>query len=330
MSEQPGPGQGTGPRGDDRQDPAPPPGYLIPSDAERGVSSDRDSPPPPPQTPQDDPPAHSGPAFTLPSSEPDSPVSGTSGAPPAAGGYGAQRRADTGQRDDTSGIEYQQQSGGFGQSGPQPSYGTGGPTSQTGYGQQSAPPSYQQSAPPSYQQSGYQQGGPQQGGQGAQHSAIPAYGQQQASAPPSHPQTAYPNAPVSGYAQPNAAGYSQAAGYGAYPQSGQPQYGVALPPTKPPNNGVALGAMITGIGSSVMALGTCCVGLASILGILAGAAALVMGIMARKQIQQPGAQSGGSGMALAGIITGACGAGLSLIGLALYLAGVAMLSANNF
>jgi hypothetical protein len=96
-----------------------------------------------------------------------------------------------------------------------------------------------------------------------------------------------------------------------------PQYGVMLPASKPPNSGLAVGAMVAGIAGCAIAIGGFCSLIISIPVILAGVAGLVMGIIARKSLTTTSgaADQSGAGMALAGIICGAIGAGLGVIGL---------------
>lgn len=295
MSDQSGPGQGAGQGG---QQP-PTPGYLIPSDSERGVDSSTPPPLPPTPAPSPEPPAPaSGPAFTLPSAEPDSPVSGPSGPPPstqygstpdntqATGGYGPGAAS-------TPGASY-----GPPAPGPNDAGSYGAPQ----YGQPSAPP-YGQPSAPSY---------------GAQ-SAPPAYNQ-----PPPQQQYGQPGyGPTPGYGQPAAPAYPQG-GYGTPPA--QPQYGVILPPSKPPNSGLAIGAMVAGIGGAALGLFGWCSFLIGVPAFLAGGAGVIMGVIARRQIAASNGQAGGAGMALAGLICGAIGAAISLIGVIinLVLLGAAM------
>ncbi len=129
----------------------------------------------------------------------------------------------------------------------------------------------------------------------------PGYGQ-----PPTYPQQPpYGQQP---YGQP---GYGQQPygqpGYGQ-PQYGQPQYGqpaYGQPQYGQParNNGKAIAALWTGIGSIVLSF--CCLG-------FAGIVAIVLGVKARSEIRASGGQQEGDGMALAGIITGAIGIVLSV------------------
>ena len=87
-----------------------------------------------------------------------------------------------------------------------------------------------------------------------------------------------------------------------------------------PTNGKATAALWTGIGSLVL---TPCCGL-GILGLLP----IVLGVKARSEIRASGGQQDGEGMALAGIITGACGLVLSIIFIALIIVVIASGEAN--
>ncbi|BCJ37888.1 hypothetical protein Athai_53910 [Actinocatenispora thailandica] len=239
----------------------------------------------------------------MPSAEPESPVSAPpprhSGADEPAtspGGYGAGA---------TSGA------GSYAQPGPA-APGDYAPDTQTsapaGYGQPSAPAYGQPSAP------GY-----------GRPPGPPQYGQPQ---PPGYP-------PAGGYgAPPPAAGYGapQPAGYGAPPQPGlppggyavpppTPQYGVMLPASKPPNSGLAIGAMVAGIAGCAISITGLCSWILSVPAILAGGAGLVLGIIARKNLTSTSGRTEqtGSGMAMAGIVCGAIGAGLGLIGVIIWV-----------
>jgi hypothetical protein len=72
-------------------------------------------------------------------------------------------------------------------------------------------------------------------------------------------------------------------------------------PTQPTNSGMAIASLVCGILSIPMSL--CC----GLVAPVAGIAAIVMGVMARRQIDQSGGRLGGEGTALAGIITGIVG-----------------------
>ncbi|MGH2819563.1 MAG: DUF4190 domain-containing protein [Actinomycetota bacterium] len=84
---------------------------------------------------------------------------------------------------------------------------------------------------------------------------------------------------------------------------GRPHEGGPPPPVapgygQPRTNGLAVASMIFGIAS--LALGVFCY-----FGILSGPAAIVMGLVARRQIGRSQGTETGAGMALAGIILGA-------------------------
>jgi hypothetical protein len=80
-----------------------------------------------------------------------------------------------------------------------------------------------------------------------------------------------------------------------YPQ--QPQYGY---PVAPPTDGMALGAMITGIAALVM---SCAYGV----GLLASPVALVLGKISMNRIDRSEGRLGGRGMAVAGFVLGIIG-----------------------
>ena len=100
-------------------------------------------------------------------------------------------------------------------------------------------------------------------------------------------------------------GYPQPAPYG------QP-YGV-------PDAGGALISMILGIVGLVLTPLTCCCGVGVIIPLGLGIAALVLGFQARSRIAAAPGALGGSGKALAGIITGGTAVGISLILLLLFV-----------
>jgi hypothetical protein len=110
---------------------------------------------------------------------------------------------------------------------------------------------------------------------------------------PAHPGAGYGQAP---YGQPayQAPGYPQA-GYAqpGYPVSQQPAYGYA---PAPPNNGMAIGSLVSSIVGMVMV---------PIIGSIIG---VVLGHMARKAIRERG--EGGDGMAVAGLVVGYVGLGI--------------------
>jgi hypothetical protein len=106
---------------------------------------------------------------------------------------------------------------------------------------------------------------------------------------PPQPPAAQP--PPTPYVPP-AAGYAQ----GPYTQPGA--YPGAL---QPPNNGLAIASLIVGIASIPLAL--CCIGLGPVTGIVG----VILGFVARNQINQSAGAQGGSGLALGGLICGGIG-----------------------
>ncbi|MDG4806285.1 hypothetical protein O7634_05880 [Micromonospora sp. WMMD1120] len=104
----------------------------------------------------------------------------------------------------------------------------------------------------------------------------------------------------------------------------------------PVTSGLAIGSLVAGIASVLVSLLVICFGVAfsdeggawasgafTALGVLAGAAAVVTGLVAQRQIRRPAAPATvrftGRGLALAGISCGAAGALLSVLGLGLAL-----------
>ena len=74
--------------------------------------------------------------------------------------------------------------------------------------------------------------------------------------------------------------------------------------TQQRTSGMAIGSLVCGI----LAL-TCC------MSVVAGPAGIVLGVMARREIERSGGRIGGSGMALAGIIMGSLGAAIGALGI---------------
>lgn len=118
-------------------------------------------------------------------------------------------------------------------------------------------------------------------------------------------------------------GYGPAqAGYGY----GDPAYGgggfgvdptgMPVPVRTEPMANVAMGV---GIGSTVAAVAGCCCSPLAVLALVGGVAAFVVGLIARRKIDQAQSVLGGRGQALAGMITGGCAAGLGLLGTVLML-----------
>ncbi len=81
-------------------------------------------------------------------------------------------------------------------------------------------------------------------------------------------------------------------------------------------NGLAIASMVLGIVSVVL---SCCCG---IVAIICGVLGIIMGIIGRNKIKASGGLEKGNGMAMAGIILGAIGASISVVGLILIRSGV--------
>ena len=99
---------------------------------------------------------------------------------------------------------------------------------------------------------------------------------------------------------PPPSGYPQPAPYG-----GQP-YGM-------PDAQGAMISMILGIVGLVLTPLTCCCGVGVVIPLGLGIAALVLGFQARSRIAAAPGAPGGSGKALAGIITGGTAVGISIV-----------------
>ena len=164
------------------------------------------------------------------------------------------------------------------------------PQGQDPYGQPQQPDPYAQPQQPAYQDP-YAQ--PQQ----------PAYQDPYAQQPPVSG-TPYP---TSGGGYPTSGGAYPPAGYGA---PGYPQPGYGQPQQQ---NTLGLLSMIFGIVSIPLA---CCY-----IGLLLGAAAIVLGYLGQQKVKEGVANNGG--MALAGIITGAVGVVIEIGFWILYAAGMA-------
>ncbi|WP_410815077.1 phage holin family protein [Micromonospora sp. 067-2] len=113
-------------------------------------------------------------------------------------------------------------------------------------------------------------------------------------------------------------------------------FGVVYLDVPPVTSGLAVGALVAGIASILVALLVICIGVAfaadagawasgafAVLGVLAGVAAIVSGLLGQRQMRRPapppGVRFSGRGLAVAGISCGAAGALLSLLGLGLAL-----------
>ncbi|SBV29547.1 hypothetical protein GA0070620_5127 [Micromonospora krabiensis] len=101
-------------------------------------------------------------------------------------------------------------------------------------------------------------------------------------------------------------------------------------------SGLAVGALVAGIASILVSVLVICFGVTgsgwtgvwaagafTVLGVLAGAGAVVAGLLARRQIRRPvsppAVRFTGRGLAVAGMSCGGAGLALSLLGLALAL-----------
>ncbi|XVU26227.1 hypothetical protein ACQPZJ_03985 [Actinoplanes sp. CA-054009] len=115
------------------------------------------------------------------------------------------------------------------------------------------------------------------------------------------------------------------------------EFGLVQLRVEPITSGLAIGSLIAGIGSILVSTLVLCFGIAgasggwggwvagafTVLSVLAGAGAIVVAVVARRQIRRSG-QIGqvrftGAGIGMAGIICGSAGAGIALLSLALSL-----------
>jgi hypothetical protein len=115
------------------------------------------------------------------------------------------------------------------------------------------------------------------------------------------------------------------------------EFGLVQLRVEPIKSGLAIGSLIAGIGSILVSFLVLCFGLAgasggwggwvsgafTVLSVLAGAGAVTVGVIARRQIRRSG-QVGqvrftGAGLGMAGIVCGCTGAGIALLSLALTL-----------
>jgi hypothetical protein len=130
---------------------------------------------------------------------------------------------------------------------------------------------------------------------------------QQPPPPPDHGQAPPPGHGQPAYGQP---AYGQPA-YGQ-PAYGQPAYGYGYPAPRQ-TNGKAVASMVVGIVSIVSCY----------LGVLVGPVAIVLAVMAKKDLKANPETQAGAGMATAGLITGIVGAVLWLAVDALIVVGIA-------
>ncbi|MGR6322201.1 DUF4190 domain-containing protein [Micromonospora soli] len=120
------------------------------------------------------------------------------------------------------------------------------------------------------------------------------------------------------------------------PVPGTP-FGVVHLDVPPVTSGLAVGSLVSGIASILVSLLVLCFGVAgpdyggawaagafTVLGALGGTAAIVAGLLARRQIRRPAppppaVRFTGRGLAVAGLVCGVVGLLLSLLGLAVAL-----------
>lgn len=113
------------------------------------------------------------------------------------------------------------------------------------------------------------------------------------------------------YGQGGQGGQYGQGGYGAQP----PQYGTpGMPGGEPKNSGKAVASMVTGL----VGLLTLCCGLF----VASSIAAIVLSVLAKKDIRSSNGQLKGEGMALTGLITGIIGIALIVLSIVLYATGV--------
>lgn len=173
-----------------------------------------------------------------------------------------------------------------------------------------APTEFGQTYQPNPSQNPYEQNPYDQNQYGQNQYGQNPYGQNAYGSPSSAPYGQPPGASYGRYTDPYQAGQAPAYGtagygsqnaYGAAPYGGGYGYGA---PQQKSTNGKAIGALISGIVGLVM-LAAC-----FLISFPVGIAAVVLGVMSRREVEQSGGTQTGSGMGLAGIITGA----LSIVG----------------
>jgi Domain of unknown function (DUF4190) len=103
---------------------------------------------------------------------------------------------------------------------------------------------------------------------------------------------------------------------GGYPAQTPGPYGFDNP--RPQNNTKAVAAMVCGICSVVFSI--VCGFFVFFLGLIPGLVAIVLGVISRNEVRRSGGRQQGDGMALAGIITGGIGVGISVLFIALWIA----------
>jgi Domain of unknown function (DUF4190) len=142
------------------------------------------------------------------------------------------------------------------------------------------------------------------------------YGEQEPGTPPTHQPYGAPPPPAPPYGAP-APPYGTPPPYGApqqpyqQPGYGQPPYGYT---TAAPTDGLALGAMITGIATFVLGIVTCGIGL------LGSPVALILGLVSMSRIKRSQGQLRGRGMAISAVVLGALGTLLLIAGIVVIVA----------
>lgn len=148
---------------------------------------------------------------------------------------------------------------------------------------------------------------------------------------PGYPAPGYPRTGYSGGYQPTAPGQgpmSRLPGINRLQPVGGTPFAYAYVRVPPVTSGLAIGSLIAGIASIVVALGMVCLGLSgasdgwgalvagafAILSILLGAAAIAFGRSATRMIRRAAGATSGSGMANAGLTCGWVGVGVTVIG----------------
>jgi Domain of unknown function (DUF4190) len=137
------------------------------------------------------------------------------------------------------------------------------------------------------------------------------------SPPPQYPPAGqYPSDPYSGggyqqYGQPQP--YGQYPGYGPATPYGQPGPYPMYPPGAGPTNGLAVASLVLGIAQILLWL-------------LTGIPAIILGLIALKQISARG--ESGKGMAITGLVLGCIGVGLSIIFIVFLIIGLHSAQAN--
>ncbi len=105
------------------------------------------------------------------------------------------------------------------------------------------------------------------------------------------------------------------------------EFAVAYLPVRPTVYGAAVGSLVGGIGSVLVGLFVLCLGITpagplatgafTVTASLFGVGALVVGLSARRHVAASGGAYTGRGLAMAGLVCGAIGFGLGLLGLLL-------------